>query len=186
MRFLRMLWQCFVVWRAEPARAEELRQAKAILVFATSRLRDGTAGPCNLFLARVAQELHGRYHLSIVAQQEVAMAAPELPVTAVARGGNRLGASSSQWNTAAIVKFAIGVHHLEPGDRLVMVAPPPHLPRCLWIAERLGLNALAAPMPGGSRYFHRESALWYCRGGGLRFRLREFFARLYCLFRGDI
>lgn len=180
-----MLWKCVFVWRIAPALAEELWKARVILVLATSRLRDGSAGPGNGLLVEVARTLHAKYNVPIVAQQEVAMAAPHVPFLAVARGGNRLGASSLSWNTAAITDYAIGVCGLGAGDRVIVVAPPPHLPRCCWIAERKRLTALAASMPEG-QYFHKDSVLWYCRNGERLFRFREVLVRLFCLLRGDI
>lgn len=184
MRFLRMLWKCFAVWVVKPAIQEELRGARAVLAFADSRMRDGSPGSGNELIAGVVRHLHTAYDLPILVQEEVALAAPDLPYAYVVRG-EQTGTSSRGWNTAVIANQMVAVCRRNDWKRVAIATTPAHLCRAMWVAERLGLQVMAAAMPKG-QYFHKDLALWACRGGELRFRSRELLVRLFFLLRGDI
>ena len=184
MRFLRMLWECITLWRPEPATEEELRKCDAVFAFADSRMRDGSPGPGNEFIAAGCRELCERYGLPLLVQDEVALAAEDLECRYVARGPQH-GKSGRRWNTATITDEFAAICRQERWCRIVIVSTPDHLLRCCWVARKRGFEAVCAEMPEG-HYFHPDLALWACRGGKYRFRARDFLVRLYFLFRGDI
>lgn len=182
--FFQKLLKCLFLWNIQPAHEETIRQSQAILAFSDSKMKDGSPGEGNRIIARTAITLRECFLIPILAQEEVAAAGSWFEFAFIARGNQR-GISTLQWNTATITEKFARTCRENKWRRVVIVTTPAHLGRAIWVAERYGLYAVAAPMPQGN-YFHKDLALWACRGGEWRFRIRELAVRLFFLLRGDI
>ena len=184
MFFLRLI-RCLFLWNVRPATDALIQQSHAIFAFSDSKMKDGTPGEGNRAIAKTATMLRERFHLPILAQEEVALATGSCLAFEFVARGDKHGVSTFRWNTATITQMFAKVCQQKDWSHIVIVATPAHQRRAIWVAERYGFHAVAAPMPK-VKYFHKDLALWACRGGEWRFRMREFAVRIFFLLRGDI
>lgn len=186
MRFLRMFWECFTVWRVRPVNQNVLSSAQVIAAYSASRMEDGSVGEPNCRIADVARSLQRAFGLPIITQEEIAMAAPELSYRTVLKGGDRFGNSSFAWNTAVLADRMVEMCRKSGWRCAIVVASPMHQPRCCWVLARRGLHPLAAAMPGTQRDYVDSRLAQRSVRSVPRFVVREFLSRLLFLFRGDI
>ena len=183
MEWLITLFRCFLDWRNCSGRPEDFTHAHAIVTQACSRLRNGSPGPGNLILAAVTRNLHDKYGLPILAQEEVPMAAPELPYAYIA-GGSKDGKSTWSWNTYTIARLQARECDARGWHRVIVVTVPSHMFRALRVYEKLGLEAIPAPMPRRG-YLHPKSVHWSARAEPLLY-LRELLCRILFLLQRRI
>lgn len=104
MKFLLTLLKCLFCWRFKPASDEELSSADAVVTQSYGRHKDGTAGVGNVVMAAIAKQLHEKYRLPVIPQEELVMADPTLPYYDIA-GGSKDGKSTVNWNTYEVAKL---------------------------------------------------------------------------------
>lgn len=177
------LWYALFKWNIAPATEQELKTADAIVTQAYSRLKDNSPGPGNLVLARVTRKLWERYHLPILAQEEVAMADPTLPIhTRI--GGSPDGLSRMQWNTYVVAKLQAKICQANGWERVIVVAISWHMGRACAVYRKIGLMPLPTEKPAEEkRCFHPESMAKTLRTP-LIAKTRELACRLLFLYKG--
>lgn len=176
MRFVKKLFQIFFVWNVPAASEEELLQADAIVTQAFSRTKDNRPGPGNGMMASLMRQLHLWYGLPILAQEEVAWAAPKLSYACVSEDPNRSGNSTASWNTWEVAKVQAEYCTKRGWKKVIVVAVPDHMLRSLEVYRKLGLEPLAAPMHRRN-YCSPSLTAWTCWHPWL-FRLSEIGRRL--------
>lgn len=185
MQFLKSLWRCLFIWQIPPAEETELKTAEAIVTQAFSSLKNGKPGSGNIILAGIARNLHRKYSLPILAQEEVAQAlidcsltplTPYATITKECTGGG--------WNTLNIAKAQEEICRSRGWRKVIVVAHPVHMGRAVWTYAKLGLKPLAAAMPDIG-YIHPKLIHRSHRSKWL-FRLRELCGRILFLLWGKI
>ena len=185
MDLSKRLWRCLFIWKIPPAPGEKLATAQVIVTQACSRLKNSEPGPGNNTLAQVTRWLSEHYQLSVIPQEEVVMADPNLPCIEVV-GGSPDGRSTPSWNTWTIAEIQAGICRREELRSVIVVADPAHMGRAVWVYEAQGLKALPAPMPRDMRrYIFRDAVHWSRRALWLIY-FREFCARVLFLLQGRI
>lgn len=186
--FLRAFWQSIFVWHVTPASEGELRSADVIVTQACSRLGDGSPGPGDEILARVAKDLAEKYGLPILAQAEVAETDTDYKwYFIVSEPESAHGLSTKEWNTSVVAEDQVLVCRKKGYTKCIVVAHPDHMLRACGTYKRLGLEVLAAPMPDDQElYQHPGSVQWWYRPapilGKWRYRSREFACRIAYIF----
>lgn len=134
-----------------------LRTCEAILCQSWSYNKDGTPGFGNEFLARLARDMHWRYHIPIIAPEEVAAVLRKKfclkGVISIGGGPPSHKSTFRGWNTRVIVDRQSRICQ-EKGWRTVMLlAQFHHVQRSLGCLRSYGLNPLAPAIPDVDRFF---------------------------------
>jgi len=156
----------------------QIAQADAIVTMAQGLRKNGKPSRGDFLFANVMWNLHERFpRISIIPQEPVALAAPDLPYVAVAKPpqGNTLGGSNKAWNTRTVARFQADVCRKHGWKTVALIAAPWTQTRASWELERCGLRVVVVPMPPYSKklYGDPKSIYWYCRGGSMRYLLVE-------------
>ncbi len=131
---------------------DDIRRAELIVTQAWSLRRDGAPGKGNEAIATVAKNLHEKFALPIFLQEEAALALeqryPQVPIAGVARDPSKTGGRSTlSWNTWAVANAQAEYCREHGISKVVVVAHYLHMKRALKAYKKLGLEAVAAPMP---------------------------------------
>jgi len=122
----------------------EEKDAQIIIALSFGQGRSGTPGASNEALARVVASLDEKYNLPIVAQWEIADCIPERmasPLDLVVRNHRQAG----EYLDTVEVLVQAKEHCQNSGfTKVVIVAHPDHLPRAMAMAQKLGLETVAA------------------------------------------
>lgn len=185
MQFLGKLLRCVFMWHLPQSSIKDISRADVILTQAVSLLKDGSPGPGNKILADVLRELHEKFpDKPIIPQEELSLAAPELPYFAIAKRPPSGVAchSNSAWNTEAVVSFQHDICEKHGWKKAAVVAMPDHQGRTVMVMERFGFVPIVVPVPGPQEiYFNSDCFYFSQRGHRWRFLLREFLCRIYFL-----
>ncbi len=188
-KLLKHGFKCLFVWNIPSANKEEFGTADAIVTMAHGRMRDGTAGPGNVILAKITREFNEKYpHLPILPQEEIPLADPDLPYYTII-GGSLDGCSTMEWNTYAIASWQAKICKENGWKRVIVIAFPLHMGRTTWVYEKLGLIPLPAKMPLGLKAYMDPNLVPSGVLGiqtPVRFAVRELLCRILFLYKGWI
>lgn len=186
-KLLKRGFGCLFDWNIPSASEKELETADAIVTMAHGRMRDGTAGPGNVIMAKVTRKFHEKYpHLPILPQEEIPLADPDLPYHTII-GGSLDGCSTMEWNTHAIASWQAKICKENGWKKVIAIVFPLHQGRAVAVYRKVGLVPLLAPMPPDLKaYMHPDLV-----PGGIvgiqtpaRFATRELLCRILFLYKG--
>jgi len=175
MTFLKKLYLLLFVWDYPSAAHEvEMRTADAVVTQSHSPISFGNAGPGNKIMASVARQISTKCGLPLLIQEEMELADPTIQYVHISKDPNRSGFSTLSWNTFEIVKLQKEFCDKKGWRRVVVVAHPDHMMRACAVYQKLGLEAMAAPMPKRLRSYSCPGSFQF---GLVGFRVRETLCR---------
>ena len=177
MDFLRKLFRLLFVFNIPPASEEELRTADSIIVMGLSLKQDGSAGPGNEIIAKVARELWLKYRLPIMAEWYGAQGDLSLPYAFVTDPVSTDEVSSRSYHTGLIVERLAKECKRGNLRKPIVIACPDHMGRVIWSLEKCGLEVRTVKMPESGYYVKGLIHPWSHRWRWL-FRMRERVGRL--------
>lgn len=160
---IKRLQDIFFNWQVTPGTKEDLQSAQVIFTHASDLLQDGTAGNANTLIAEHANWLHDRFSLPIIAQPEILIGKPDLPVIATVTQNNL-------YKTCVEYKKICDQRDFK---NILVVTFPERMWLVCEIYKKLDLNPIPVVMRGNSHiYYHPKSKCWQFRS---RFRFQYFF-----------
>ena len=184
--FARRLLQCLFCW-GTPKPKGDLTRAQMILVQAASDLVDDSPSRINMELAQYVADLHTLTRLPTHAQGEVARILDKKYVPLLGRTYTQRQAREQDLPYIETIDVALQQKQLcdDVGwDKVVVVAPVPHIWRVVWVYERLGYEVIIpAQLPRFLWGEKLEQERWRTPWKAYRYELG---ARLLYLYKGYI
>ena len=178
--FFKKIIHSFTKWRVLPHPHFDLEKADAIVALSFG-VRNNDAGEANRALALVAQELHTKLQLPVIAQWEIGdnISIDARQLVHIVRKP-RLE-ENGYLDTYEVLTQAAEVAHSRGWRKIIIIAHSDHAWRAIKVAQRLGFEPMFSHL--STDVYDKNSSQKHTRSRW-RFILREIPARIYYIFKG--